>query len=150
MKQRDIRIARLNMVAREHGTALVAISTLDHQLRLDPSFMDAHDLLPQDVRHFRRNLEATYLVRLFAEFESCLRDLWRSLGRHSHPSTTDLINALASRLKIRGQVLVDAHKVREYRNMIVHEDAKRLPTIPVSVAIDLLRRFVKYLPADWR
>ncbi len=78
--------------------------------------MATYELRPADFRRFQLNLEATYLIRLFAEFESALRDAWKSVGRDTQSRTFDLLDALASRSRVPEDVRREAHRVREYRN----------------------------------
>jgi hypothetical protein len=74
-----------------------------------------------NARDWARNLEATYLVRLFAVFEQALRDYWsKSLKRTTHPKTEDLINSIAARRRVHYQELQAVHHVRAFRNAVVH------------------------------
>ncbi|HET6250620.1 MAG TPA: hypothetical protein VFE47_23230 [Tepidisphaeraceae bacterium] len=149
MKKRDFRIGRVNNVVREHRTALVAIEILDRQLKLNPSLMASHDLSPSDFVRFRDNLEGTYFIRVFAEFESAFRDVWNSTGRGTEPRTADLLDALTSRRTISSLVLQNAHRVRKYRNGLVHQDSADAEAISFAEAARDLLRFLAYMPANW-
>lgn len=73
-----------------------------------------------DVRDCHDDLEDTYLVRLFAEFEQTLRDFWKAKVRNKKPSVYDLLRSLGGRLHIQNDVVARADAVRDYRNTIIH------------------------------
>ena len=51
-----------------------------------------------DYHNFRDNLEPTYLIRLFAEFEAGLREAWALAFRQTtSPRMRDLIDSFAAR-----------------------------------------------------
>ena len=97
-----------------------------------------------------RNLEGTFLLRLFAEFESGTRDAWlKAFGRTTHPPTRDLLEAVARLRLIPQDWLDDAHEVREYRNRLVHEGDDRGDAVSVPEAHHRLCRFFSWLPLTW-
>ncbi len=119
------RIDRLKAVVREFHVVEDAIE------RLRVAVTDGRVDLPggttaRDLDAARRQLEATYLIRLWAEFETAVRSYYGWLTNDPDPRirSTDLVNAVnASR---RGRALSDAervgvHEVREYRNSLVHD-----------------------------
>lgn len=144
-----MRTARPRMVLREHQTAVVAVAILDEQLKMNPSTLADHELRPTDFRRFRANLETTYFIRLFAEFESALRDIWSSTGRRTQPRTSDLIDSLASRNRVAPGVYKLVHETRKYRNALVHEEAADAGPVALADAIRHLLRFLSHMPADW-
>ena len=99
----------------------------------------------------QENLELTYLIRMFAEFESGLLDYWKNgLGKRSRPGASALIDSLSSRHKVFPQVRTDAHSVRRYRNRLVHEeDAEDTASVNLADARNHLCRFFSHLPEDW-
>jgi hypothetical protein len=115
--------------------------------RSDPTTLQReiaiHDL---DVASDR--LEGTYLVRLFAEFETSLRKLWATF-RETSPATGDLLNGVGAKCRIPHDQISNAHQVREYRNALVHEREERAASIPISEARSHLCRFLSRLPAEW-
>jgi hypothetical protein len=140
----------MRAIEREYGVASVAMSVLGDALRRDPSVLARRSLRPRDFAQTSANLEATYLVRLFAEFESTLRDVWRVLAhRRTQPRTGDLIAAIATRrgVPVDSYNLVD--RVRQARNAIVHEDLSTPAPVTVAVARSALCGFLSRLPGDW-
>src|SRR5947209_3661283 len=73
-------------------------------LPLDTKVRDAHTM--------SENLEGTYLIRLFAAFESGLRSYWATI-KDTIPPPKDLIESIAGRRGIPDDVRDDAHEVRE-------------------------------------
>jgi hypothetical protein len=94
MGKRQERIERIKDVWREYVAATVAVQLLEDRLRSNPNFL-TEDASFRDAVHLRANLEGTFLIRLFAEFESGLRDAWRNAFRRTtHPPMKDLIIAI--------------------------------------------------------
>lgn len=150
MNAREERIARLRAVQREFETASFAVGVLGQNLRADPSTLDEVGLGLRDFRGVSANLEATYLVRLFAEFEAGLRRAWMGAFRRvSHPRISDVIDAIATRRSIPQQWLDAVHAVRAYRNSLVHDEAAQSATVDLPDACDRLCRFLSQLPARW-
>ncbi len=86
MIKRQWRIERIVAVQREYCVALAAVGLLESELRQNPSFGEGAGWSMADARALGDNLEATYLIRLYAEFEVGLRDYWRNyLKRESLP-----------------------------------------------------------------
>ena len=113
-------IGRLKAVEREH-TALRF--TTDHVLRsLGEGGVELDDNLKRlDVTRASEHLEGTYIIRLFSEFEVVLKTFLHERKTKKIPrDAKPLINRVASHLKFSGQILDNAHAVREYRNKLVH------------------------------
>src|ERR1017187_9993792 len=61
------------------------------------------------------NLEITFVLRLFAEFEAVLRDYWKQgLGRVTNPDMGRLMNSIAAKRNMNRLHLSFAHEIREY------------------------------------
>jgi hypothetical protein len=80
MNKRQRWIERICDVEREYKAARFAMDLLAERLQANPAQPGAEDKewTARDAKNTAENLEATYLIRLFAEFESGLRDLWRN------------------------------------------------------------------------
>ena len=79
--KRQYRLDRLRAIEREYKVAQIADRVLRQALPGDPALLFGERLKPADARTFSENLAATYLLRLFAEFEAGLRDLWHNGDR---------------------------------------------------------------------
>lgn len=148
------RIDRLKAVEREFQVVWDAIE------RLRVAVADGRVVLPigtsiRDLDAARRQLEATFLIRLWAEFETAVRSYYGTLTNDPDPRirAIDLINTVAaSRLgrAVADTVRVEVHEVREYRNSLVHDRDDPAPPVALS---DARRRLNMYLggklPEKW-
>jgi hypothetical protein len=150
MIQRQERLERIRRVEREYLAGADALRLLEQQLGADPSWRISEGWTRKDAQNLARNLEATFLIRVFAEFESGLRDFWeKSLGRATHPSVKDLLDSIAARRDIPQDWLDDVHEVRNFRNSFVHERKGDEISVSLSEARGRLCRFFSWLPGDW-
>ncbi|HEX4795187.1 MAG TPA: hypothetical protein VH370_15435 [Humisphaera sp.] len=149
MKQRERRIIRLNEVFREYQAAQVAVRMLAAELRRDPSFLNAFNLQAADFKRLKTNTEATYLVRMQAEFEGGLRSIWVSTIRDTYPPMSVLLQSLSARRSIPVQVTENADRARKFRNAIVHEDSGRAGAVSMQDAARWLALYFSYMPANW-
>ena len=118
-------IDRLKFVEREHRLVATAIARLRLAI-LEGLVRTPDGTTPRDLVAAGENLETTYLVRLWAEFETALLSYYRDLtgDPEARIRATDLVNTLAG--VRRGRAIADevraaVHEVREYRNSLVHE-----------------------------
>jgi hypothetical protein len=148
-RDRDVWLRRIKAVGLEHAAARLAADRLVVAAEHDPSVL-TRDIELKDVRRMAARLDGTYVVRMFAEFETALRHYWAAGRRTGPPARTrDLIDGVAATCTVLADRLRNAHQVREYRNYLVHE-RDRL-TVPLSIldARGHLCRFVSHLPPNW-
>lgn len=153
MIKRQQRIEWIAAVAREYLAATSAAGLLATQLQADPNYGDSHGWEARDGVAFKTNLESTYVVRPYAEFEAGLRDYWANhLNRTTHPPMVQLLPFLADQ-RISQDRLEDADAVREYRNYLVHDESGEPPpdmrTFTVAEAKSHLCHFFGRLDPDW-
>ena len=111
---------------------------------------------PRDLAAAAERIESTYLVRMWAEFETALR----SYRRHVTGDPDDQIRArnlvdwtagVRRGRAISADVRDDVHEVREYRNFLVHERDDRAP--PAAITIEAARKrlntLLHCLPIEW-
>jgi hypothetical protein len=150
MTRKQRRLDRIRAIAREFEVALAVAKELDERFRVDPSVLSGERLTFKDYRNFRDNLEPTYIIRMFAEFESGLREAWElAFRRSTNPKTVDLIDSIAAHRLIPQDWRDHAHEVREYRNAIVHEGGDPASVLTVQEVRGHLGRFFSHLPHDW-
>ena len=87
MIKRQQRIEWIAAVAKEYLAAKSAADLLATQLQADPNYGDSHGWEARDGVAFKANLESTYIVRLYAEFEAGLRDYWANHLNQDHSSS---------------------------------------------------------------
>jgi hypothetical protein len=111
---------------------------------------------PRDLRSATEMVESTYLIRMWAEFETALRSYRRHITRDpdDHVSTSTLIDWTAGVKQGRAisqETRDQVHKVREYRNQLVHErdELSQLDEISIDVARTRLNKLLHCLPVEW-
>jgi len=144
---------RLRAVDREAivigaAVARLRIALADGTLTL-PSGTSARDLASASGQP-----EATYLIRLWAEFETAIRSYHRSLTRDRVDPlrTSDLIEAVGGSRRgrqIAGPIRIAVHEVRRYRNALVHARDNPPRSIGLGEAKQRLGRFLGHLPDEW-
>ncbi len=99
---------------------------------------------------FKSNLLDTYFIRLFAEFETAIKDYWKH-GLKEDPKTRimDVIDSLASKRRVLDSVRVNVHAARKWRNRLVHEDDTDAAQVELSSARSAFGKFLGFLPDDW-
>jgi len=144
----DTWLSRIKAVERDYGAARLALEELLLAAQRNPTVLRGR----VEVRHLNQaleGLEATYLIRLFAEFESGLRQFWRSYRRGRIPRTEHLLNGIAAARGAPDEDLRDAHTVRRYRNNLVHDQEEAVAPISLKTARGHLCRFFSRLPPTW-
>lgn len=106
------------------------------------------DLKFRDVVNAANDLEGTYLIRLFAEFETGLR-LYFETRRSTNPPAKDLLDSVTALCGISEEHRDNAHAVREYRNSLVHERVEEPDPISIATARSYLCCFFSKLPNEW-
>lgn len=139
---------RIKSVEREHSAILYATTHLLTQAKNDPTILD-RVLRVRDVRFAVEKLEGTYVVRLFAEFETSLRTFWASSRGIAPSRTRDLIDGVAAKCKVPHDNIKHAHTVREFRNVLVHERDDLIDALPIATARRYLCIFLNFLPMEW-
>jgi hypothetical protein len=100
----------------------------------------------QEFRRALENVEQTYFVRLFSQCEAELRDYLREEGVRVPRYAVNLVNRVASRLTITADIVADVHKVREYRNVLVHEAKVPAAVVEFQDAVAFTNKFLAWLP----
>ncbi len=112
---------------------------------------------PRDLDSAAERAESTYLIRMWAEFETALRSYWRhktAPGPDDRIGTKNLVDWMAGVKQgraVSADVRDDVHEVREYRNLMVHERDDQMPPAEVSIeeARKRLNTLLHCLPIEW-
>lgn len=140
---------RVKAVEREHMAVRYAADFLLNTARDEPTILN-RILRVRDVEESISHLEGTYIIRLFAEFETCLRSYWVvSRGNEPPSRTRDLLDGTGSKRKIPHDVIRNAHAVREFRNSLVHERDEVMDPLPIADGRRSLCIFLNFLPPQW-
>lgn len=103
---------------------------------------------PSELARCRENLEMTYILRLFSEFEAATRDFWISAVRNTRPKMGVLMDRVADRLNITTPVRQAAHEIREYRNDVIHQNPRALQ-FDYSDCAKALGNYLGFFPQRW-
>lgn len=141
-------LERIRGVEREFLTARQAVDDFVDALKLGTAELPPNTK-ERDVNAMSEHLEGTYLIRLYAAFESGLRSYWETLGRDTVPPSKDLIDSIAARRVIPDDVREEVHEVREYRNGLVHENDAEATAVEIGESRSRLCTYFARLPNDW-
>lgn len=155
MIKRQQRIDRINAVLQEYLAAKTASDLLTVQTKANPSYGRDQGWEPRAGEAFAENLEATYIIRIYAEFEATLRDSWRThRGQDTHPKMYQLVNEAIPDQTFSQDVIDSANDVREFRNHLVHarddEPVDRIMIFTVPQAKSHLCAYLGRLNATWK
>ena len=139
--------ARVSAVEREYRLIGRAADFLMEAVGRGEVRLDPHR--PRDLRDAADNLEASYLVRLYAVFEAALRSYWTAEVRETRPPAEVLIDQVAKRAGVPPREAEDVHAVRLSRNALVHDDAEPATEIEFATARMRLQAYLKRLPDEW-
>jgi hypothetical protein len=138
---------RIKAVEREYVVMRQAADHFRQAALGDPTILQ-EGVQPREIIQTSRNLEGTYVIRLFAEFETGARQYWGA-NWATDPKTVDLLNGLAARCGIHDSLRDNAHLVRLYRNSLVHEREDQPEPVPIATVRGYLCRFFSFLPPQW-
>jgi hypothetical protein len=137
----------------EYQAARIAVDRLKAELVARPDLLKRDDEARAYVRDADRNLEGTYLVRLFAAFEAALRSYDRA--RHSDPTRDEVASVLIDTTGgrrgqgISADVHAGAHAVRIVRNYWAHENDGTTESMTIADARTRLQTYLSWLPEEW-
>ena len=132
--------SRIKAVEREYVAMRQAAKRFLQAARDDPTTLQ-ENLRHGEILAASNNLEGTYVIRLFAEFETGARQYWRAHW-DTDPKTVDLLNGLAARCGIPDTQRDHAHVIRDYRNALVHEREDKENKPPIALARSYLCHFL--------
>jgi hypothetical protein len=101
------------------------------------------------MKALAEELPDVYFVRMFAGFESSLRDYWQTNVRATKPSTEQLVTSIAGRRGIPQDTLDAVHEIREFRNFLIHEGYAVKKRFTIEEASGYLNTYLARLPFEW-
>lgn len=141
---------RIKAVEREYWAVRTAIDHLAAVIAHDPTVLGEQSK-PRDLVSASESLDGTYIVRMFAEFETAIRSYWRTIRPMSRAHVEVLVDRVADRLAMPVNIRRGVHAVREYRNQLVHDRHQEVDGASVSVkdARHWLASYLARLPQEW-
>jgi hypothetical protein len=122
MIKRQQRIGRITAVLQEYRAATTAAGLLTAQTQPNPGYGYTQRWEPKAGIDYVNNLEGTYIIRIYAEFEAGLRDYWLTFRKKdTRPKMFQLINEAIPTQHFPQDTIDKADEVREYRNSLVHD-----------------------------
>lgn len=145
MTRHQERLDRIDGVAKEYLAARSASALLERKLQEVPSFGVPFGWNKRFGKEFVANLEKTYLVRVYAEFEAGLREYWTTHeGEATRPGMSQLVGeALAARRRIPSDTVDGALKIVYLRNYLVHEIDDETRDVPVNYSFEVAKSFLR-------
>ena len=144
------RSERMKSVEREYQVAEMARAVLEEALIQDSGLLTAKGLTVVDLRQYRGKLHDTYFIRLFAEFETGLKDYWKNgLGENPGTRIMDVITSVGAKRRILDAWRINVHAARKYRNKLIHEEDAEGNAVTLTEARRYLGRFFGCLPDNW-
>lgn len=140
-------LERIKAVEREFLAARKAVDEFITALERGTAALPPNTKV-RDVYTMSDNLEGTYLIRIFAAFESGLRNYWATI-KDTIPPARDLIESIAGRRGVPDELRDEVHEVRRYRNSLVHEGDEEMSPIALGMARGRLCTYVARLPDEW-
>lgn len=141
-------MGRIKAVEREYGAIRFGADRLVAAVGEDPSILKGAVKRP-DIKTASAHLEGTYIIRVFSEFETALVHFVRAFQIRRPRTAETLVNRVRSRGRISPADTDRVHRVRQYRNVLVHE--RSAPVAPVSVreATGFLCTFLSRIQGIW-
>ncbi|HVA49955.1 MAG TPA: hypothetical protein VNH11_26550 [Pirellulales bacterium] len=136
MIKRQWRLERIVRIAQEYLAADTAAELLAAELKADPNYGEARGWSARAGGDVVENLPATYVVRIYAEFEAGLRDYWQThLGQANHPPMIQLVRHLIPNQRFSQDCIDNADEVRIFRNFLVHDFLDEPPADMVAFTV---------------
>jgi hypothetical protein len=158
MAERQVFIDRVKGAERECYVVTAAVNHYGNAVRAGNAKLPSNPTKtsPRDLVMASEMVESTYIIRMWAEFETALRSYRRHItgdpdDRISTSNLIDWMSGVRRGRAISEDVRDDVHKVREYRNDLVHErnDLDPLDRVEIDVARTRLNTFLGRLPERW-
>ena len=144
------RSERMKAVEREYQVAEKARDALEKARTHPSALLTAERLSVVDLRAYRSKLQDTYFIRLFAEFETGLKDYWKhGLGEDPKTRIMDVIASVGARHRVGDAIRINVHVARKWRNRLIHDEDAEGESITLAEARRYLGRFFGSLPDNW-
>jgi hypothetical protein len=137
----------------EYKSARAAVDRLRAAVVSTPDLLKKDPVAREYLSRADKNLEGTYIVRLFAAFEAAIRSFDRANNKDPFRETkaTVMIDEIGGKRGrgIQSGIREGAHRVRRVRNYWAHEEDNVPDPITVDEARRLLQTYLRELPEEW-
>jgi len=142
---------RIKAVRSRYHAARRALTVTIRLAEQQPGLLFENELDIGDLKMAANELEEIYFTRMFAAFESSLRDYWTARVRATRPLTEVLLNSVAARHSVPREKLDEVHEIRRFRNCPIHEELEFAETrrFTIDDASGPLNEFLARLPLNW-
>ena len=148
----DLYIQRLRSVQTELAAVRAALAYIERNWQKQDVYLDVNVLTLGDFGRAARRAEATYFIRLYAEFEGILKDHLETnhprVAVPDKPKVDWLISRVirAEGIAIGQPLRLKMDTVRDYRNMITHRHGRSKAFVLFDDALSVLNTFLAKLP----
>jgi len=139
---------RIKAIEREYRSVRMAVDRLLEQAAHKPDVL-GKGARPADLLSADENLQGTYLIRMFAEFETALRSYWATIKPNARIQAEALINNIGTKRSIPVSVINATHAARMWRNSLVHHRDEENSDMTIERARHQLATFLARLPITW-
>ena len=127
-------MGRIKAVEREYGAIRFGTDRLLVAVNDDPSIL-VGEVRQRDIGTASDRLEGTYIIRVFSEFETGLQHFIHTFHIRKPRGTEPLVDRVRDRGRIPHADTDAVHRVREYRNVLVHERSQPVAAVNIKVTI---------------
>ena len=139
---------RIKAVEREYQAVRFGMDRLLQAVR-DDSAVLLGQLESRDISSASRSLEGTYIVRVFSEFETSLQCFVRDFRLRKPRATKSLIEHVGAKGRIPQLHTEEVHRVREYRNVLVHLRSSPVSSLTLRECTGFLCTFLSRVQKMW-
>jgi hypothetical protein len=141
-------MGRVKAVEREYRAIRFGTDRLIASVNDAPSILEGHWDRP-DIHTAAAKLEGTYVIRIFAEFETALQQFIRTFHLRRPGSTEALINRVRDRGRIPQPYADAVHRIRDHRNALVHDRLQPVDPVTIREATRAICTFLSRLDRLW-
>ncbi len=147
----DIYIQRLRRIQMEQTATRMALAYVKRNWQRHSIYHETEMLTPSNFALAARNAEATYYIRLYAEFEGILKDhLTTNFAQITMPDKPKVDWLISRVVPAEGMALAHPLRlkmdaVRDYRNLIAHHHSRPVLFVPFDDALSILNTFLAKL-----
>ena len=141
-------MGRIKAVEREYGVIRFGTDRLLVAVNDDPSILKGQ-VRRSDIGTASSRLEGTYIIRVFSEFETSLQHFSRAFHIRKPKATQALVNRVRDRGHIPQADADAVHKVRDYRNVLVHDRSQAVAPVTIREATRFLCTFLSRVQGIW-